>query len=204
MVARRESVEGRVSAIASLAAELRPVVSSMWSQNTGILRAWLDVAGNRAQLADEIGGSPLEAWQEIEWMSAEKTTHYAWCIFGRPDRAVSIWIHQYKPDGIRSTGHAHTVHNHRFDFATAVLNGGYSYTKFAIGAGGPTPRPTSTAALRSGEAMTIYHEEIHRIDSVEPGTCTLLVKSAPRLQESTSWDLITGTSSTHTPHGSDA
>ncbi|MEU8275815.1 hypothetical protein ACFYOK_10115 [Microbispora bryophytorum] len=147
------------------------------------LIAWL-----AARTSDELG--------QITDRSLERPTHFKWFLGGRPADYV-IWLHEYKQPEVfaQATSFAASVHNHRYGFCSRVLSGGLHVSTFSppAGPGGPVLLVERRHVAR-GQTMILSHEDVHRIDRVEPRTCTILVQGPTARNFSTCYDITTGSS----------
>jgi len=136
--------------------------------------------------------------------SREVTTHFAWRLLYEKTEPFSIWLHEYKPQRDWLPGYANTVHNHRYDFSTTVLTGGYWHEWFDVelDSSGEFVRGVTSAgsqALLPGMACAVTADRFHRIPRVKDGTTTFLIKSRPVKTWSLSFDPYTRVSRRHVP-----
>jgi hypothetical protein len=112
----------------------------------------------------------------------------------------TLRLHVWWPASVPSVDH---VHNHRFDFMSLVVQGGYEMEVFEVGnTGNPVAeyreelhdeegsrlqhigkanlRPLTTVRLKQGASYALNAEALHRV-SVRPGTfcMTLFLQTAP-------------------------
>ena len=112
--------------------------------------------------------------------SVEKTTHYKWFLGGPADGSYELWLHEYKPRGMRREGHATVAHNHRFWLSSVLLRGGFTDSRFRRDDSSPSLlERISDRRLEAGDTMVIDADEIHSLSDLEDGTITLIVQSAP-------------------------
>lgn len=116
--------------------------------------------------------------------SRSTTTHHKWFLgggefSGRAGRTYTVWLHDYfAPETFRaSVSFAASVHNHRYGFASRLLDGGMDVIEFEI------RQPAASGLMRkrqyklnAGDTMSITHEDVHQIIDVESHTRTLLVQ----------------------------
>jgi hypothetical protein len=148
---------------------------------TDDLAAWLTTrpSGELAQILDR---------------SLERTTHFKWFLGAGPSAYV-VWLHEYKPPELfdQATGFAASVHNHRYGFCSCVLRGGLDVSAFRTPRyPGDPVRLMGRRRIGPGETMTLSHEDVHRIDQVEPQTCTILIQGPPARNFSTCYDPRSG------------
>lgn len=138
----------------------------------------------------------------------ETSTHFVWPIEpadpARPDGRCGLYLHEFKDAADMSAGYANTLHNHRYDFVTLTLTGGYEEQRLSTHARDFRPmlsRLDATGWTRSqaGSTIMVNASDFHRLRSIDDGTLTLVLKSPPRRKSSTSVDLVTGASREHTP-----
>lgn len=115
--------------------------------------------------------------EDVLLKSIETTTHIKWFIGGDSHNGLRVWLHDYAKWRDRATGwglaHAASVHNHRYDFVSRVLSGGYDELRW------PEPSVGAKAETRSydgGELNVVRSNEVHMLTAVRPGTLTLVVQ----------------------------
>jgi hypothetical protein len=136
--------------------------------------------------------------------SREATTHFAWRLRYEKAEPFSVWLHEYKPQRDWLPGYANTVHNHRYDFSTTILTGGYWHEWFDVDldSSGEFVRAATSAGsqmLLPGMACAVTADRFHRIPRVKDGTTTFLIKSRPVKTWSLSFDPYTRVSRRHVP-----
>jgi hypothetical protein len=136
--------------------------------------------------------------------SKETTTHFAWCLYDRPEDEFSLWLHEYKPQRSWLPGYANTVHNHRYHFCTTLLCGGYLHERYTadVAADGTAIRSvtrTDGTYVPAGAGGCLRSCEFHRIPVADDHTMTFLVKSRMVEPWSLSFDPATGLSQRHLP-----
>jgi len=136
--------------------------------------------------------------------SREVTTHFAWRLRYEKAEPFSVWLHEYKPRRDWLPGYANTVHNHRYDFSTAMLTGGYWHEWFDVelDSSGEFVRAATSAGSRMllpGMVCAVAADRFHRIPRVKDGTATFLIKSRPVKTWSLSFDPDTRVSRRHVP-----
>ncbi|HEX4703986.1 MAG TPA: hypothetical protein VH352_17790, partial [Pseudonocardiaceae bacterium] len=106
-----------LSTLAELADEIcrvRTPTRDNWQSVNEVFRDWADTPGRPAELKSYVGNLPAAQAADVVARSKEATTHFAWCLFDRPDDAFSLWLHEYKPSRDWLPGYANSVHNHRY------------------------------------------------------------------------------------------
>lgn len=110
-----------------------------------------------------------------------RPSHNKWYLGGEP-ASVMVWAHEYvdelPPDQLGSF--AASTHNHRYGFASRIINGSITSTTFRStlsGDGGLIP--CSHLARGAGETYVMTSDEVHRIDRVAPSTITLVIQGLP-------------------------
>jgi hypothetical protein len=136
--------------------------------------------------------------------SKETTTHFAWCLYDRPDDPFSLWLHEYKPSRVWLPGYANSVHNHRYHFCTTLLAGSYLHERFTadLDQTGTVIRSVARVGASRyvvGSGGHLLSHEFHRIPHAADGTMTFLVKSRMVTPWSVSYDPATGLSQQHIP-----
>src|SRR5262245_44910701 len=101
-----------------------------------------------------------------------------------------IRVHRFRagsPRGLRSD--APTIHDHRWNFSTFVLRGGYNETIFDAGADGP-PTPHHTHALVEGSVNSVRSGVLHAtVNDHKSHPCiTLFVRGRAVLPTNRVWD----------------
>ena len=132
----------------------------------------------------------------------ETTTHYVWAIASGVD--IRICLNEYKPLSVRSDGYATSIHDHRYDFVSIILRGGFSHQKYdahferldAI----KEPLLISEIALSAGDLLVVRCDEFHRLSNIELDTLSLMVKLPPKKPYSTSFDVRTRAVTHHYPY----
>ena len=182
------------------------------------LRGAQDWAGTHARFADWTQARPdlldrlradlraLTAAQEATLAagSREVTTHFAWRLMDERTDPFSFWLHEYKPQRDWLQGYANTVHNHRYDFSTTLLTGGYWHEWFDVelDSTGELVRHAASAGsqmFRPGMVFAVGADRFHRIPRAKDGTITFLIKSRPVKSWSLSFDPDTRVSRRHVP-----
>lgn len=113
--------------------------------------------------------------------SREVTTHFKWFLGARC--GYSLWLNEYKRDP--APGHALTLHNHRYGFASRVVAGALGQRVLHIQhRDGEIKSVTKAAEFTSsaGDTYSIADDAIHYVTGWSPGTVTLLLKQ-PALRE---------------------
>lgn len=118
-----------------------------------------------------------EEMEDLLALSTERSTHYKWCLASTGHRGAKIWLHSYKhwPEGER--GFAASIHDHRYSFTSAVLQGGLVERRW-LPDGPDKIREGPLNHYGSGSVYSIHSSEIHSIERAAPGTITLVVQSA--------------------------
>jgi hypothetical protein len=144
-------------------------------------------------LAAWLAAQPEEKLDHIADRSLERTTHFKWFLGSRPD-GYTVWLHEYKaPETFaRAVDFAASVHNHRYGFCSRVLSGALHVSEFTADGPDEPIRLSATRTIRQGEIMFLGHEDVHRVDRVEPRTCTLLVQGPIARSFSTCYDMTSG------------
>jgi hypothetical protein len=105
--------------------------------------------------------------------SHNTSTHYKWLVHRDDDLRFTLWLHDYLPNEERGPGYAEVPHNHRYDVCSIVLNGGYTSVLYdASNALQVIEKPT----LRSGDVLSLHHNEVHALTEICEGTLTLFIE----------------------------
>lgn len=155
-------------------------------------------------LRADLRGLSAEQAAALAAGSREATTHFAWRLMDEQTDQFTIWLHEYKPQRDWLPGYANTVHNHRYDFCTLVLAGGYRHEWFDVeldSSGELVHRADIAGAevFRPGRSCAIGADLFHRIPRAKDATITFLVKSRPVKAWSVSFDPQTRVSRRHIP-----
>ncbi|MBO7936730.1 hypothetical protein JTP77_012425 [Streptomyces sp. S9] len=110
-------------------------------------------------------------------MSAERSTHYKWCIASSGHRKARVWLHVYKPWSGEVADFAASIHDHRYAFVSAVLSGCLWERRWDRIEGGRV-RARRVVERSAGETYKIESSEVHSIEKVSEGTVTLVLQMA--------------------------
>jgi len=189
--------------LAELADVLRPAPdwAAVHDRFGGWLRTGPDLLG---LLRTDLRRLTAEQSAALAAGSSEVTTHFAWRLRDEPTDPFSFWLHEYKPLRDWLPGYANTVHNHRYDFCTTVLVGGYWHEWFQVeldpnGELVRDARSAGSQTFRPGTVCMVTADRFHRIPRAKDGTITFLVKSRPVKGWSLSFDPVTRVSRRHVP-----
>lgn len=144
-------------------------------------------------LATWLTAQPEEKLERIADRSLERTTHFKWFLGAGPG-GYTVWLHEYKPPEVfaRAVDFAASVHNHRYGFCSRVLSGALHVSEFATDGPDEPIRLSGTRTVRQGKTMILSHEDVHRVDRVEPHTRTLLIQGPIARSFSTCYDTTSG------------
>lgn len=192
-----------LSTLAELAGAIRGIGTD-WIAIDRALQKWVDQPGRRRELHTHLHALPADEAAGIVARSKETTTHFAWCLYDRPDDPFSLWLHEYKPCHAWLPGYANSVHNHRYHFCTTLLSGGYLHERFTaeLDDTGTVIRSVASTGgcwLSEGDGGHLLSHEFHRIPEAADGTMTFLVKSRMVTPWSVSYDPATRLSQQHIP-----
>jgi hypothetical protein len=147
--------------------------------------------------------SSLTAWlngldrKELEIIcarSVERASHFKWFL-GDSVNGYVVWLHEYKtdklPDAVGSF--AASVHNHRYSFVSQVMTGSLLVSEFSLDRHDQLPTLSGTKTIQAPSTYFLSSDEIHRIDSTGPSTCTLVIQGPPERTYSRVFDLPSGT-----------
>jgi hypothetical protein len=194
------------SNLAALVDQLRNASASEndWTMVAKIMEQW--VAESNVGAKDILGDLERLPWTTREGMAdrtRETATHYAWCLISDPGDRFSIWINEYKSDTARVADYARSIHNHRYDFVSTMLNGSYVQELFDVrwrhDSMAASVTPFDRRVVQRGDTLLITADLFHRISNIAADTLTLLIKSEPRRLWSTSVDPATMRARRHVP-----
>jgi hypothetical protein len=132
--------------------------------------------------------SPQEREAKYD-LSHETPTHYKILLHRRPDRALTVWLHEYKDGLQRGDGYSQIPHDHRYDFCSLMLEGSFVSRAYEVGA---PMRITDQARINAGDWLSLSHTEIHALADIAEGTHTLVVQGPILRNHSTGYDMSTG------------
>jgi predicted metal-dependent enzyme (double-stranded beta helix superfamily) len=107
--------------------------------------------------------------------SAERSTHYKWCLASSSHRGMRIWLHTYKEWAIGENAFAASIHNHRYSFVSSILQGTLHEQRW-LPTGNSTISPASETRYEAGDIYSISSGEIHSIEHADPSAITLVVQ----------------------------
>ncbi|MEW2302553.1 hypothetical protein AB0958_21705 [Streptomyces sp. NPDC006655] len=135
-----------------------------------------------------------ERWRAaLVGQSRETATHYVWTLAAGFAGHPRLCIHEYKSRTETGSGHANTIHNHRYDFVSHILRGGYTHEDFSVeGTGRPladwgAPSLVCTSRLAAGQGILLESHEFHRVTHIKDSTFTAVLKTASRRDHSVSF-----------------
>jgi hypothetical protein len=139
---------------------------------------------------------------ELQRSARETSTHYVWPLRVY-QKGYGLFLNEFKPGAQVTPGHATTVHNHRYSFATLVLTGGYRQIRHSVDItdGARTAQITELGFehAKEGQVLAVNDQDFHRLAEIQDGTITLLLKCAPVKEFSTSVDMASHRVRTHLP-----
>jgi hypothetical protein len=151
----------------------------------------------------ELGNLPEQSFRTMLPRSRETPTHYKWHLFANDDADVQAWLHEYKPQAIRSDGYAQTIHNHRYSMSALLLTGGYCYSGYDVHINEDDlhadVRVIGTWDIREGCAYSMTPDEFHSVTEIQDGTVSLMIQGRAVRTHSTSVNPSTGRLIRHTP-----
>lgn len=157
-----------------------------WTQS---LEAFL--AGRSVELSEEVGSrlgmATPAAVADMMLTSREVSTHYKWLIAADPQHRWKVWLHQYRDDRVAGTAYADVPHNHRYDFVSLLLVGGYRDLRYVQGEEANQLRVGTKYEIGTSQTVAVDHREIHSLTAVLPGTISLFVQGQVRAEYSTSY-----------------
>ncbi|SHN44427.1 hypothetical protein [Cryptosporangium aurantiacum] len=116
----------------------------------------------------------------IRAAARETPTHYVWPLLGAHREDFGVYLHEYKQEP-RSASYATTIHNHRYDFVSGILRGGYTQDTFSVTLNDSEAIATdinciSSEEFRRGTVNSVNRHSWHRLRRVSSGTLTLVIK----------------------------
>jgi hypothetical protein len=126
----------------------------------------------------------------------EVSTHYKWLLAAADDGNWKVWVHQYKAHRDAAGAYADVPHNHRYDFVSLMLAGGYEHVEYAADDTNAL-RVVSRRRVTAGEVVTAEHTTVHSLANTQPGTISLFVQGSIRTMTSLSYP-PTGGARSHT------
>jgi hypothetical protein len=127
--------------------------------------------------------------------SVERPSHYKWYLGGsRPH--YTVWLHQYRQPQVYASaqGFAASIHDHRLSFSSRVISGTLNVTWYRAEISGMFASLSiiRRGCLPVGAAVHMKSDEIHRIDSVDHNTCTLVIQGPAERHFSRVFDSASG------------
>lgn len=160
-----------------------------------------DVATELLPSLEEIFGNEKTA-NVIADRATETATHFVWPILWRGIHLPSVFLNEFKAVGRTApSSYASSIHNHRYQFVTLILRGGYLHQTYLVDVDGQQAavRPGPATQLRRGNLDTVWETTFHGVEQLLPGTLTLVIKGAQRTDFSLSVDRETGIVRRHVP-----
>lgn len=143
-----------------------------------------------------------QAFKAILMLSRETPTHYKWHMLSIPEKASTIWLHEYKSHFIRSGGYAQSIHNHRYPMSALLLTGGYrctSYSVTQIHDQRIDVRATGSRPVTEGSTYSMRADDFHSVTEIKDGTVSILVQGQAVRPYSVSVDAESRLASCHVP-----
>lgn len=128
-------------------------------------------------IRDVVGSWDAASMEERQLRCHETTTHYKWFIYYHKSIRYRIWLHQYKLQGERKTGHAEVPHNHRYSLASVILRGGFDHQLFDRTADGLIESGSMRTSYAKGDSYAVPWQQVHKLDNLADHTLILVVES---------------------------
>ena len=133
----------------------------------------------RSLVAEVIRRDP----NRIVRQSRETTTHYKWLLASDEAMCTKLWLHEFKPAGLRRPGYASSVHNHRYPFKAVALAGGYTNKRCHVIFEAETLQIGEIDVLSRepflvGTGYALEPDEFHCVDEIQDGTQSLIAEFA--------------------------
>ncbi|MCB0905665.1 MAG: hypothetical protein KDB63_00920 [Nocardioidaceae bacterium] len=172
----------------------------------------VETLARRSSDIQSLLGQLLQDFDDINYQAAqaarlhETSTHFVWQLAGLPDEGVRIALNEYKSNGSTPVTYAGSLHDHRYDFASLILSGGYDFENYRVDLDESVVvreryHLLEVGSVRCGEVARVPNELFHRLVRTLPNTVTLLIKLPPVKPASTSYDLRTGRIQRHVVFG---
>ena len=149
-----------------------------------------------------------EKWNITARLSFETSTHFKWRIYETNNKVFQLFLHEYKQKDLMRPGYAITPHNHRYWFASRIINGGFNHIKYSISEKEKdsfNPECVSISENRlfsRDDAYQLKVGEIHSLNNIDEKTITLVVQSHPIREYSEEYRLDSGRVIKHIPTSS--
>jgi hypothetical protein len=139
-----------------------------------------------AELAASIGHASDNTYSDFMLASREVSTHYKWLIAADNSDSWKIWLHQYKDGRVSSDDYADVPHNHRYNYISLILSGGYDNIEYLAG-GNEVVTPTDVRSVDRGQTISLDHRQIHSLTRIRPSTLSLFIQGKIRKESSLSY-----------------
>jgi predicted metal-dependent enzyme (double-stranded beta helix superfamily) len=167
---------GLVAVVGTAGADWAPRIARFLADHEGPFTAEIAAATGRLDEA---------RYADLLSVSREVSTHYKWLLAAGDDDAWKIWLHQYKDEKVAAGAYADVPHDHRYNFVSLVLAGGYDNVTYTRGE--EALRPAGETPIGRGGTVALDHREIHSLAAIRPGTLSLFVQGQIRKQSSSSY-----------------
>ncbi|MET8277962.1 hypothetical protein [Micromonospora sp. NPDC005174] len=140
-----------------------------------------------AELSNAADGVNERDYAALMRASREVTTHYKWLIAAGDGDRWKVWLHQYKDDAVTSGSYADVPHDHRYNFVSLILSGGYDNVDYKRPDGAEAPLPDGSRTVLRGSAISLHHRQIHSLAHIRPGTLSLFLQGRTEKSMSSSY-----------------
>lgn len=136
--------------------------------------------------------------REIQERVRETASHFVWQLScDSTDVMTTAWVNEYKDSTTRTPGYASSIHNHRYDFVSIVLSGGYEYSWYSVDEEGGGVFEYGGGVAGKGDVVAVRSAYFHRITAIQDNTMTFLLKFPAVRESSLSIDVASGRFSYH-------
>lgn len=121
--------------------------------------------------------------------SLETGSHVKWLLWGGFGSDLSVWCHQFKNKTDRTETYAHSLHDHRYEFVSVVLLGGYTFDNFPVVDGVARQEDGSARSYGVGDANVVRLSMAHRMTALQKDTVTVVIQGPALHQSSYVYDV---------------
>lgn len=140
--------------------------------------AFRDLRPTLQDVGDHLSGATELDRARLFDGSNETTTHYKWLMHREYKPKLTLWLHEYKAPEQRRLGYAEVPHDHRYDFTSLILVGGYLALTWQDGPGELVQADSVRHA--AGELIPLGADAIHSLADIDDGTVTLILEGPRR------------------------
>lgn len=155
---------------------------------------------NIHQWKNELYNIEKDLFLNIANKSFEVSTHYKWLLCQTSN--FDIFINEFKEDCNNKKSYATKYHNHRYDFTSLIINGGFQNqtSNFDIVEDKIVSyKMNKSDSLSKGNIYSLSNHEIHRLKNINFNTKTLVIKSKAKKEYSLAFNLNNMKTENHIP-----